>query len=161
MAPPDEEDRARLVPKAVEALDWPRVFQSVGLDSPEKIERLNRLLVVHLLIDRLLTLALAAKLASCSSAAEPDIDKIVVDNATRPIPDRAEAVYDLGLIDRDMADKILRVNAVRNRLVHFKPKRDVNRWNLDEAEIISQEASDSRVKEGIEAVQALWRPFLR
>jgi hypothetical protein len=31
----------------------------------------------------------------------------------------------------------------------------VNRWDLAEAEVISQEVSDDRVREGIEAVQAL------
>ena len=160
MTPPEshEPERSRqLVPTSFENLDWSGLFQTVGLDSPEKIDRLNRLLVVHLLIDRLLTLVLAAKLATCSAVAEPDTERLILNNAGRAIPDRTELAVDLGLVERGAADKILRVNTARNRLVHFKPKRGFTHWNLDEAEIISQEASDGRLREGIEAMQALGR----
>jgi hypothetical protein len=154
----DEEPRRRSRrPKPFETLEWSRVSAAVGLDSDEKRERLNRLLVVHLLIDRFSALVLAAKLASDSGADESKVDKLIARSASRNFPDRTQRLVKLRMIDQSVADKISRVNKARNDVVHFKPQKGSSAgWDVEAIEITSQEASESCLKEGIEAVQALW-----
>ena len=147
-------------PTPFEKLEWDPIFPAVGLDSDEKIHRLNRILVVHLLVDRLLTLLVAAKLAANSESKEspPDVEKTIADIAPLPVPSRLDRASTLGLVTASIAKNILEINQVRNRLVHFKPKGGKSGWDVDEAEeITSQGACDRCTQKGIEAVQALMR----
>ena len=133
------------------ALLWPS-----RSDSDEKIERLNRLLILHLLLDRLLTLLVAQKLGACSQRESPDIQKIIVDVATLPIPRRMELAMHLGVIDGDVGGKILEVNRVRNSVIHFKPKAGSSGWDVDHVdEIAKQDDSVRCLRNGVEVAQAL------
>lgn len=147
-------------PTPFEKLDWDPIFRAVGLDSDEQIDRLNRILVVHLLVDRLLTLLVAAKLAASSEAKEspPDVGKTIADIAPLPVPIRLNLASTLGLVTAPIVENIQEINRVRNRLVHFKPKGGKPGWDVDEVEeIASQDACDRCTKKGLEAVQALMR----
>jgi hypothetical protein len=147
-------------PTPFEKLEWDPIFHAVGLDSDEKIDRLNRILVVHLLVDRLLTLLVAAKLAANFEPKEspPDVGKIIADIALLPVPSRLDRASTLGLLTAPIAENILEINRVRNRLVHFKAKGGKSGWDVDEVEeIASQDACDRCTQKGIEAVQALMR----
>ena len=141
-------------PRPFENLEWQSLFASVGLDSNEKIDRLNCILVAHLLVDRLLTLVVAAKLGVCGEAT--DVEKIIVDVAPLTMPKRTELAQHLGVIEPAVAENILEVNRVRNKLVHFKPKEGTPGWDVDQVEeIATQEAFDRCVRKGIEVTQAL------
>ncbi len=147
-------------PTPFEKLEWVRIFQVVGLDFGEKIARLNHILVVHLLVDRLLTLLVAAKLAASSESKQspPDVGKTIADIAPLPVPSRLDRASTLGLVTASTTKNILDINQVRNRLVHFKPKGGGPGWAVDEVEeIASQDACDRCTQKGIEAVQELIR----
>lgn len=149
------DDRRR--PSPVDKLDWAGVYQAVGLDADEKVDRLTRVLVVHSLLDRLVTLALATKLASSSeSKAAPDIEATLRDIVPLPIPTRVDLASRLGVVAPGVAESIVEVNRVRNSLVHFKPPRGKPGWDMSDAdELASQAACDRCVRKGIEAVQNL------
>ena len=51
------------IPKSFESLDWTNLFESIGLNE-DITNRLMRLLVVHMLADRLLTGALVAAIGA-------------------------------------------------------------------------------------------------
>ena len=144
-------------PTPFEKLNWTGLYQAVGLDSNEKIDRLTRVLVVHTLLDRLVTLVVATKLVSSSKSKEaPDIEKALGDIAPLPIPTRVDLGSVLGVVSAGVTESILEVNRVRNRLVHFKPARGKPGWDVsDVEEIASQDACDRCVRKGIEAVQDL------
>ncbi len=144
-------------PKPFEEVEWTKLRQAVGLDSEEKVDRLTRVLVVHLIVDRLLTLSLASKLAACSQSIERrDVEKIIGDIAPLHIPTRVNLASDMGLIPPGIVEKILAINEARNRLVHFKPKQGKPAWDVDGVEeIASQDACDRCTQKGIGAVQAL------
>jgi hypothetical protein len=138
-------------------LDWAGLYQAVGLDSDEKVDRLTRLLVVQFLLDRLVTLALAAKLASSSeSRTARDLENILDDIAPLPIPTRADLASRLGVVASGVAESIVEINRVRNGLVHFKPTRGKPGGDVGDAdEIASQHACDKCLRKGIEAVRDL------
>jgi hypothetical protein len=149
------DDRRR--PTAFDKLDWAGVYQAVGLDSDEKVDRLTRVLVVQFLLDRLVTLVLAAELASSrESRAGRDLENILDDIAPLPIPIRVDLASRLGVVAPGVAESIVEVDRVRNRLVHFKPTRGKPGWDVGDAdEIASQDACDTCLRKGIEAVQEL------
>ena len=138
-------------------LDWAGLYQAVGLDSDEQVDRLTRVLVVQFLLDRLVTLVLAAELASSrESRAGRDLENILDDIAPLPIPIRVDLASRLGVVAPGVAESIVEVDRVRNRLVHFKPTRGKPGWDVGDAdEIASQDACDKCLRKGIEAVQDL------
>jgi hypothetical protein len=138
-------------------LDWAGLYQAVGLDSDEQVDRLTRVLVVHFLLDRLVTVVLATKLASSSESNEaPDIEHTLSDIAPLAIATRVDLASILGVVAPGVAESIVEVNRLRNRLVHFKPTRGKPGWDVSDAdEIASQDACDKCLRKGIEAVQRL------
>lgn len=138
-------------------LDWAGLYQAVGLDSDEHVDRLTRVLVVHSLLDRLVTMVLATTLASSSESNEaPDIENMLSAVAPLPIPARVDLASRLGLVAAGVAESIVEVNRLRNKLVHFKPTWGKPGWAVSEAdEIASQDACDQSLRKGIEAVQGL------
>ncbi len=138
-------------------LDWAGLYQAVGLDSDEQVDRLTRALVVHFLLDRLVTVVLATKLASSSECNEaPDIEDTLSSIVPLPIASRVDLASILGVITPGVAESIVEVNHLRNRLVHFKPAPGKPGWDVSDAdEIASQDACDKGLRKGIEAVQKL------
>jgi hypothetical protein len=121
---------------------------------------LSRILVVHLLVDRFLTLLVSAKLATSSQSKEPppDVGKTIANIAPLSVPTRLDLASTLGLLTASIAESILEINRVRSRLVHFKPTGGKPGWDVDGVEeIASQDASDRCTQKGIEALQALMR----
>lgn len=138
-------------------LDWAGLYQAIGLDSDEQVDRLTRVLVVHFLLDRLVTVVLATKLASSSESNEaPDIENTLSDIAPLAIATRVDLASILGVVAPGVAESIVEVNRLRNRLVHFKSTRGKPGWDVSDAdEIASQDACDKCLRKGIEAVQRL------
>lgn len=148
-------DQRRSTP--LDELNWADLYQAVGFDSDEKADRLTRVLVVHFLLDRLVTLVLATKFASTRESTEaPDIGKTLMDIASLPIPVRVDLASMLGVVAQGVAEGILEVNRVRNGLVHFNPTPGKPTWDVSAAdEIASQEACERSLHKGIKAVQDL------
>lgn len=148
-------DRRR--PAAPEKSDWADLCQTVGLDPAEKLDRLGRVLVVHSLLDRLLTLVLATKIASSSESREaPGVDKALADIAPLPMPARIDLGSALGLLAPALAESINEVDRVRSRLAHPRPARGRPPWDAsDIEEIASQAVCDRCVSKGIQAAHEL------
>jgi hypothetical protein len=147
----------RTRPTPLGQLDWVGLYQAVGLGSDDHLDRLTRVLMVHFLLDRLVTVVLATKLASSNESNEPlDIENTLSDIASLPISTRVDLAAMLGVVAPRVAESIVEVNRLRNRLVHFKPTRGKPGWDLSDAdEIASQDACDKCLRNGIEAVQGL------
>ncbi|MGH7349203.1 MAG: hypothetical protein ACREI6_04250 [Candidatus Rokuibacteriota bacterium] len=125
-------------PASSDKLSWTRLCEAVGLDSDEKIDRLTRVLLVHSLLDRLVTLVLATKLASSRESKEAsNIEKALADIALLPIPTRLDLGSVLGVVAPGVAESIREVNRVRNRLVHFNPTRGKRAWDVSDVEEIA------------------------
>lgn len=144
-------------PASSEKPDWAELCQAVGLDAAEKVDRLSRVLVVHSLLDRLVTLVLATKIASSSeSLAAPGIDKALADVAALPMPARIELGTALGVVAPALAESIAEIDRVRNGLARPRPARGRPPWDVgDIEEIASQAACDRSVSKGIQAAHEL------
>ncbi|HSL48050.1 MAG TPA: hypothetical protein VK878_03205 [Candidatus Deferrimicrobiaceae bacterium] len=138
-------------------LDWAGLYQAVGLDSDEQVDRLTRVLVVQFLLDRLVAMVLATKLASSSESNKaPDIENTLRDIAMLPIATRVDLASILGVVGPGVAESIVEVNRLRNRLVRFKPTRGESGRDMSDAEeLASQDACDKCLRKGIEAAQKL------
>ena len=149
------DDRRR--PTPFDKIDWASLYQAVGLDSDEQVDRLTRVLVVHFLLDRLVTVALATKLASNSNSIEaPDIANTLSDIALMPLPTRATLASIMGVVAPAVAESIVEVNRLRNRLVQVKPTLGQAGWEVSDAdEIASPDASGKCLRRGVEAARQL------
>jgi hypothetical protein len=148
-------DRKR--PAPAEKLDWANLRQAVGLDSDEKVDRLTRVLVVHSLLDRLVTLVLATKIASSRESAEaPDVEKALADIAPLPMPTRIDLGSALGVLAPAVAESVAEVDQVRHKLAQHRPPRAKPPWDVgDIEELTSQAACDRCVSKAIQAAHDL------
>jgi hypothetical protein len=144
-------------PRTPPGADWAGLCRAVGLDSDEKIERLSRLLVVQFLLDRLVAVTLAGKLASSSeSGAGRDVGTVLADIAPLPLPARIDLASRLGVIAPAVAESIVEADRLRDRLLHGKPPGGRPGWDVSTPqEIASADAGDRCLHRGIEAAQGL------
>ncbi|HSB40588.1 MAG TPA: hypothetical protein VLK28_02060 [Methylomirabilota bacterium] len=155
-APPSARTRPSPPPmlSVPEDPDWTGLCRAVGLDSDDKVQRLSRLLLVQLLLDRLVAVMLAGKLAS--PGAGPEIGALLADVAPLPLPARIELAARLGLIAPAIAESLAEAGRVRDRLLHGKPPRGKPGWDVSGAEeLASAAAGDRCLRRGIEAAQGL------
>jgi hypothetical protein len=145
-----QDARVKTPPRArkVDTLGWPHLHEAIGLDSEEKIDRFTRLLAVHALLDRLVTLVLARKLADIETALEA--------TASLPIASRVALALTLNVVSAAAAESILEIDRARNRLVHSKPTRGKPAWDVGGAvDSGPQGVSDRSLLKGLEAAQGL------
>ena len=150
-------------PAPPDKLNWAALYQAVGLDSDEKVERLTRVLVLHSLLDRLITAVLATTLASRRDAKKAsNTGKALSDIAPLAIGTRVDLATIVGVAAPGVAESIMEVNRLRNTLVHFKSVPGTVGWNVSEAEeIASHDAYEQCMRKGFEAVQALMSALQR
>jgi hypothetical protein len=148
-------DRKR--PAPTEKLDWADLRQAVGLDSDEKMDRLARVLVVHSLLDRLVTLVLATKIASSRESPEaPNVEKTLADIAPLPMPTRIDLGSALGVFAPAVVESVAELDRVRHKLAQHRPPRAKPPWDVgDIEELTSQAACDRCVSKAIQAAQDL------
>lgn len=128
------------VPAPGDTLTWP------GLDEAD---RFTRLLAVHSLLDRLVTLALAARLV-------PGSDSVFEAMASMPFPSRVALASALSVVPRAAAESILEIDRARSRLVHSKPAPGKPVWHIGAAvDGWAQDVHDTSVRRGLEAAQGL------
>jgi hypothetical protein len=154
-----QDARIKAPPRArkVDTLSLSRLHEVIGLDSDEKVDRFTRLLAVHSLLDRLVTLVLARKLAAGSaSQRDSDIDAILDATAVLPLVSRVALALTLNVVSPAAAESILEIDRARNGLVCSKPTRGKPAWDVSGAvESVPQDVHDKSVRRGLEAAQGL------
>lgn len=154
-----QDARVKAPPRArkVDTLSWPHLHEAIGLDSDEKVDRFTRLLAVHSLLDRLVTLVLARKLAASSeSRRDSDIETILDATVSLSIVSRVALALTLNVVSPAAAESILEIDRARNGLVHSKPTRGKPAWDVSGAvESIPQDVYDKSLRKGLEAAQGL------
>lgn len=143
--------------RKVDTLSWPRLHEAIGLDSDEKVDRFTRLLAVHSVLDRLVTLVLAGKLgAGSESKRDSDIETILDATASLPIVSRVALALTLNAVSPAAAESILEIDRARTGLVHSKPTRGKPAWDLSGAvESVPQDIHDKSLRKGLETAQGL------
>jgi hypothetical protein len=127
-------------PIPTDTLIWP------GLHD---VDCFTRLLAVHSLLDRLVTLVLAMKLAASS---ETFFDAM----ASLPISSRVTLASTLNVVPPAAAESILEIDRARNRLVHSKPTSGKPDWDVSAAvESVPQDVYDKSLRKGLETAQGL------
>lgn len=145
-----QEARVKATPRArkVDTLGGPHLHEALGLDSEEKVDRFTRLLAVHALLDRLVTLVLARKLA--------DIDTVLDATASLPIASRVALALTLNVVSPAAAESILEIDRARYGLVHSKPTRGKPAWDVGGAVgNVPQDVYEKSVRKGLEVAQTL------
>ena len=123
-----------------ETLDWPGLHEA---------DRFTRLLAVHSLLDRLVTVALAARLAASG-------ESIFDTMAALPFPSRVALASTLHVVSDAAAESILEIDRVRNRLVHSRSTPGAPAWDVGGAvESMPQDVLDRALRRGFEAAQGL------
>jgi hypothetical protein len=135
------------IPKSFEALDWVKLFETMGLN--EQIgDRLMRLLVVHMLADRLLTGALVLAIGAYGDGGKA-LEKV----AEISFAQRVNLAELCRAISGDIATGLRELNKVRNAFAHYKPARG---WDFDGVPELADEAGfRTCAAGGVKALQAL------
>ena len=132
-----QDARVKAPPRArrieAEKLDWPGLHEG---------DRFTRLLAVHSLLDRLVTLVLATRLAA---SRESIFDAM----ASLPIPSRVALALTLNVVPPAAAEGILEIDRARNGLVHSKPTPGKPAWDVGGA------VESESLRKGLEAAQGL------
>jgi hypothetical protein len=132
-----QDARVKAPPRArrieAEKLDWPGLHEG---------DRFTRLLAVHSLLDRLVTLVLATRLAA---SRESIFDAM----ASLPISSRVALALTLNVVSPAAAEGILEIDRARNGLVHSKPTPGKPVWDVSGA------VESESLRKGLEAAQGL------
>ena len=133
-----------------EAKLWAPYFKALGLSDEEMIKRMVRIMVMHFLLDRFLTVVLTNKLLGSS----PDsFEKTQVVIAELEMETRIKLAKASQVISDSTASTIKVVNTTRNKLAHYQPKRG---WDFAHIpELSSPEAFDQCTHKASEAINEL------
>ena len=139
-----QEARVKTAPRTkgtdADTLGWP------GLHAAD---RFTRLLAVHSLLDRLVTLALAGRLAASGESISDAL-------ASLSLSARVALASTSSAFPRAAAESILEIDRMRNRLVHSTPTPGKPTWDVSgAAESIPTDVYDRCLRKGFEAAQAL------
>jgi hypothetical protein len=127
-------------PAPADTLSWPGLHEA---------DRFTRLLAVHSLLDRLVTLVLATRLAAGG-------ESILGAVASLSMSSRVALASPLNVVSPATAESILEIDRARDRLVHSKPTRGRPAWDVRGAvESVPQDVWDKSLRKGLEAAQDL------
>jgi len=144
---------SRKIPKPVESLDWVNLFESMGLNV-DITNRLMRLLVVHMLADRLLTGAIVVAIRAYG-----DGEKALKKVAEISFAQRVDLAELCGAVSGDTPSDLRELNRVRNAFAHYKPARG---WDFDGVPELGDEAGfRTCASRGVKALQALMTVVMR
>ena len=148
-------DRKRAAP--AERPEWADLCQAVGLDADDKVDRLARVLMTHALLDRLVTLVLATKIAASREATDPpDAEKAAADIAPLPLAARIALGTALGVLAPEVAESVAEMDGLRQKLGLHRPRRAKPPWDVgDIEEIASPAACDRCVSRATRTAQEL------
>ena len=134
---------------------WKPVLECLGIND-EAAERLVRLLLMHLILDRGITGLLAMKLADASASSS--LTKIEAGVATISMDKRIDLAKSLNVISDSCAADIKHVNKVRNKFAHYTPSSG---WDLKVEEISTAAAFETCAQRGRRAVTSLTNVVVR
>lgn len=100
---------------------WNNVKKVLGLTEDLMADRLVRLLLIHLAMDRTVTGALATKLAT-GKEGDPAFEKLEMELSRVNLSSRIRLAEASGLISHSGASSMHEVNEVRNQFSHYNPK---------------------------------------
>jgi hypothetical protein len=135
-----------------EAELWAPYLDMLGLGDEEMVKRLVRILVAHLLLDRAMTELLTLRLLESPPKQFEQVQEVIAKLGMRTRIDLARTSQ---VISDSTADKIQSVNATRNDLAHYVPKKG---WELTHIqELSSQNEFDQFNRKAREAIAELVR----
>lgn len=141
---------ARALAKEEEKARWAPYLKLIGLNQ-DSADRLTRLLVLHLMLDRGLTGLITFKLFD-GSVSFLDIERTV---ARLPISRRIELAKVAKLITTPCSEDIQDINKLRNKFAHYNP---VGGWDLGKLkELASEEEFYKCTEKGLEAMYQISR----
>jgi hypothetical protein len=153
---PTEKTTGRLKEKMVQALmkqwdakQWGPMLDMLGLRNEDAIERMTRLLLVHLMLDRAVTAVLSVKFLDRRLLAP--FSQIEAAVAPLDMARRIDLAQASHLISASCARDMRTVNTVRNKLAHYQPKRG---WGMEHVqELSSAKAYERCIQKGIRALR--------
>lgn len=107
----------------LEEFFWGPLREALGL-GPEAWKNFTRVLALHLVLDRLLTLTITTRLCAGAGAEGQVVEPITNAVAELSFRQRIEVTTKAGWVAADVADDLREVNRVRNKLLHFDPQRN-------------------------------------
>lgn len=117
--------------KHLEDKYWEPFLSRFGLSDEDVADRLIRLVVLHIAIDRVLTALLAMRLYNASPESFSEVEDEL---ATVPMGKRINLARASRLISDTCQKNIHVLNGVRNRFAHYHPKEG---WGLGHIEELS------------------------
>jgi hypothetical protein len=140
---------ARALMKQWDARRWGPMLDILGIRDEETSERMTRLLLVHLMLDRAVTAVLTVKFLDRRLLAPfPKIEAAV---APLDMSSRIELAKAAHLISDSCASDMKTVNTVRNKLAHYQPKLG---WGVEHVqELSSAKAYERCIDKGIRALR--------
>jgi hypothetical protein len=150
---PTEKTEGLLREKMVRALmrdwhakKWQPFLEGLGLTDQDMVDRLVRLLVLHLMLDRAVTAGLTLRLLDPTS---PTFVKVEAAVAKLDMGKRIGLANASNIISDSCAADIYAVNDARNNIAHYQAKKG---WRLDIVkEISSAEAFEACAEKGMRA----------
>jgi len=112
------------IPKSFDSINWTNFFGSMGLRNEEAVNRLMRLLVLHMLADRVLSGTVVLAMRPPGGG-----DKALNKVAEIGFAQRIDIAELCGAISETIATDLRVLNKVRNAFSHFKPARG---WGFEE-----------------------------
>jgi hypothetical protein len=141
-------------PAPTDTLGWSGLHEVIGLDSDEKSDRFIRLLAVHALLDRLVTLVLATNLAASESKPGPRFETMLDAMASLPIAARVALASTLNVVPPAAAETLLEIDRTRNKVVYSKPTRGKSAGDVSGAvESVPRDVWDKSLRKAFEAAQ--------
>ena len=131
---------------------WKRISKLWGLTDEAMTERLIRLLLIHLAMDRTVTGALATKLAK-DKENDPAFEKLESELCRLNLSSRIRLAEASGLISHSGANGMLEVNDVRNKFSHYDPKIQGGLGGVKE--IASEKDFEKLIEKALGAVEEI------
>lgn len=132
--------------RLMESARWKPILEMVGLNEV-MADRLLRILLAHLMLDRVITANLTLELvSSCSKSANLKIIERHI--AKMNIAQRAGLCVALGIATDAWESDFKAFNAVRNKLSHYNPKFDLSTVK----ELCSGSAFETCIQKGLRAM---------
>jgi hypothetical protein len=129
---------------------WKPFIEELGLTNEDMVDRLVRLLVMHLLLDRTLTAVLTLTMTDGVSSTFGDVEPAV---AKLEMAKRIGLAKASKIVSDSCADDIYAVNDARNNVAHYQAKTG---WKLDTVkELLSAEEFEACAKRGMRALKEI------
>jgi hypothetical protein len=129
-----------------ESVRWEPLLTAAGLNEA-MADRLLRILLVHLMLDRFITSILTLHLVA-KAAKSANLESVELLIADMSIAQRADMCVALGIATDAWKSDFSALNKVRNKLSHYKPKSGLDKVK----ELSSPSAFEACIRQGFRAM---------